>query len=122
MSKYFDPAKPVETGDGRSARIVCADAPDPARPIVAYYSESPRGDGYWSGPWCYLPNGDHAVGAISPTDLVNSAEKRVGWARLKKTLALADYISTGRIPTKRQLGRPNWWIPPTSATVKPSQQ
>lgn len=44
MTKPFDPTKPVQTRDGRPARILCTDAKNPEYPIVALV-DSPDGEG-----------------------------------------------------------------------------
>jgi hypothetical protein len=42
----FDPTKPVQTRDGRKARIICTDRQDLVMPIVALYRGTlPRGEG-----------------------------------------------------------------------------
>lgn len=35
MNKPFDPTKPVQTRDGRKARIICTDRKSPSFPIIA---------------------------------------------------------------------------------------
>jgi len=68
----FDPSKPVQTRDGRKARIICTDRKHPDGPIVAlieYPESSPHaGDETYRS---YYADGRYYPSVESPTDLVN---------------------------------------------------
>ena len=79
MSK-FDPTKPVQTRDGRKARIIATDAVDPIYPIVALVTQKAgeeRPERYTST-GRYYSDGD----ILRPTDLVNVPEKHVRWVNV----------------------------------------
>lgn len=82
MTKPFDPTKPVQTRDGRAARIICTDLKGtPGASIVALitekqghevtYTVSDNGTFWW--------NRD-APGSVN--DLVNIPTKRSGWINI----------------------------------------
>lgn len=75
--KAFDPTKPVQTKDGRPARIICTDMKRSAYPIVALVNEgkeerisSFRVDG--------------GSGIFRDSDLVNIPEEKTGWINIYK--------------------------------------
>lgn len=74
----FDPKKPVQTRDGRPARILCADRNDPSIPIVAAYSDAPGA--------CEGISFHHADGTVTGSrphcDLVNVLKKNKQYAVL----------------------------------------
>lgn len=71
----FDPTKPVQTRDGRKARIVCTDAARPKFPIVALLTCR---DSVTEFPYTYTSCGKFFSGSSeSDADLVNMLEQRV---------------------------------------------
>lgn len=70
-TKTFDPSKPVQTRDGRKARILCTDRRS-AHPIVALIES--RGGGVREIPFTYKPNGSWR-GTQDRSDLVNVPER-----------------------------------------------
>lgn len=81
MTKPFDPTKPVQTRDGRAARIVCTDykakrhGHDIGRPILALVAS--RMDGEHEHVYTYTVNGSHhgEHGGPMGVDLVNIPER-----------------------------------------------
>jgi len=70
----FDPSKPVQTRDGRPARILCTDLNSAEYPIAAVITEDDGGervDGY-------MRNGKYMVDGCTndPDDLINIPKKR----------------------------------------------
>lgn len=65
----FDPTKPVQTRDGRKARILCTDA-DSARSIVALVLCDDKRE----RPFSYYPSGSAETFRDLPGDLVNVPE------------------------------------------------
>lgn len=66
----FDPSKPVQTRDGRAARIVATDRKSNHYPIVAFVESGDE-------EYCHTYTTDgryHFVGEESPSDLVNLPE------------------------------------------------
>lgn len=101
----FDPTKPVQTRDGRPARILCTDRKCTEFPIVAVYSDSDgtecvacyKASGGWSG-----------SGHPHSRDLVNVPEKRVleAWmnvydppcdAHAHQSKERADFVARGLV-------------------------
>ena len=79
--RKFDPTKPVQTRDGRKARIIATDASDPHFPIVALLTQKAGGE----RPERYTFAGRYYFGddILRPTDLVNvPPEKYVRWLNL----------------------------------------
>ena len=73
----FDPTKPVQTRDGRKARIICRDAKGPW-PIVALVDY-----GHQDAPHCFAANGYELTDGLErPGDLVNIPTKREGWVNV----------------------------------------
>ena len=100
----FDPTKPVQTRDGRKARIICTDADDPRYPIVALSRSPVNGreivnqhtiDGrlYGSGPEI-------------TADLINIPERTRRWYnfyepyRVRGSYPSKDFAITRRDPTR----------------------
>jgi hypothetical protein len=77
--KAFDPTKPVQTRDGRPARILCTDKRGNGYPILALITED-SGEEFACS---FTVNGhncsDGLDGLELPCDLVNVPEKREGW-------------------------------------------
>jgi len=72
----FDPKKPVQTRDGRPARIVCRDAKG-SYPIVAMIEI----DGE-EQPKTYTADGKFDRFGGLPLDLINIPTKRTGWVNV----------------------------------------
>lgn len=78
--KPFDPTLPVQTRDGKKARIICTDRAN-SRPIVALVTSS-DGKEY---PQSYFPSGlahDYPGHSESPSDLVNVPVKHKRWVNI----------------------------------------
>jgi hypothetical protein len=73
----FDPTKPVQTRDGRKARIVCADAKG-SQPIVALV----MCDGVESEGRHSLRGAYHLDESECSRDLINIPQKREGWVNV----------------------------------------
>jgi hypothetical protein len=74
----FDPTKPVQTRDGRKARIICTDV-DGAKTIIALVKDS-VGDEI---PRCYFQDGRYfTYESHSPNDLINVPETKSYWANV----------------------------------------
>jgi hypothetical protein len=72
----FDPTKPVQTRDGRKARIICTDMVDERYPIVALITEETDRE----FPVSFTADGRILDSAREhDNDLVNIPEKREGW-------------------------------------------
>lgn len=86
--KPFDPTKPVQTRDGRKARIICTDRRDVIFPIVALIEE-----GDMDRVLTYYANGSHEK-QPSDADLINvPAEfERAQWVNVYP-LAIAFWDS-----------------------------
>jgi hypothetical protein len=65
----FDPTKPVQTRDGRKARIICTDVNNPDFPIVAVLTR--RGPGT-EGVVSYTAKGHYRKREPHPSDLINT--------------------------------------------------
>lgn len=89
----FDPSKPVQTRDGRAARILCTDRKDSRFPIIALVT-------YANGsetPSYYTKNGgynDPICNKHSPGDLINIPEKHV---RYMNVFLINGTISNGSL-------------------------
>lgn len=85
----FDPTKPVETRDGRKARILCADRRDPEYPIVALVEVPEEGEERvltFSPAGGFVDDcGDHR------TDLVNVEPEMVHFVALGGAYTRAEY-------------------------------
>jgi hypothetical protein len=90
-NKQFDPSKPVQTRDGRKARIVCTDRKSAYNiSIIALIQES-NGFEFACG---YFSDGRHEIGAGGgehKSDLVNIPEKR--WVNIYRNLS--GYVYAG---------------------------
>jgi hypothetical protein len=73
----FDPNRPVQTRDGRPARILCTDLKGD-QPIAAAI----RGAGGNETVSEFGENGQWLVGETSDTDLINVPEKRTVWVNI----------------------------------------
>lgn len=71
-NKPFDPTKPVQTRDGRAARILATDAKNACYPIIAVIQTSAG-----EKPQSYTLEGRFCFGVTDDTDLVNVPEGRV---------------------------------------------
>lgn len=77
----FDPTKPVQTRDGRPARIICTDRKDDGWPIVAIYADNSAGR--TEGVGCYTREGRFGdYGSDNRLDLVNVPVEREGYVVL----------------------------------------
>jgi hypothetical protein len=77
----FDPKKPVQTRDGRSARIIATDVKGEC-PIIALVALSNGAE----APYSYYADGSVRQLALHPRDLVNVPEKRT--ITIKRWVAL----------------------------------
>jgi hypothetical protein len=75
----FDPTKPVQTRDGRKARIIATDL-DAEQNIVAIV-EGPDGKEYVE---TYCPNGHLVKNKVTVSDLINIPEKITRWGNIYK--------------------------------------
>lgn len=77
MSKPFDPTKPVQTRDGRPARIICTDRNHIDGPIVALITAQTRGHEGEELIQSFYENGYYRPYPFSPhsIDLVNIPER-----------------------------------------------
>ena len=69
----FDPTKPVQTRDGRKARILCTDKASETHPIIAEVFR----EGDDSSVHIYMDSGMYVDGATHELDLINIPEKHV---------------------------------------------
>jgi hypothetical protein len=74
--KAFDPTKPVQTRDGRPARILCTDRASPLYPIVALVRTEKGGE---VSHYVTETGQSWRDEQESGSDLVNIPEKREGW-------------------------------------------
>lgn len=82
MTKKFDPTKPVQTRDGRKARVVCTDALSQGSTgiLALVRTAEDDEDPYWyESDGCYLEFGERDV------DLVNVPEEREKWVVFWRT-------------------------------------
>ncbi len=70
--KPFDPTKPVQTRDGRKARIVCMNADNSRYPIVALVTLD--GQEY---PYTYTACGKYRSTNLFPHNLINNQKKNL---------------------------------------------
>jgi hypothetical protein len=83
----FDPNKPCQTRQGRSARVVATDLAG-NKPLCVIL-RSDRGDEY---PANYRADGTFAGYSAHPYDLVNIPEKIEGWVNVYRQNASADFF------------------------------
>jgi len=83
----FDPTKPVQTRDGRKARIICTDANN-HQPIVALITEQ-DGHEYTRD---YTKDGFYFMcSEQSSSDLINIPERRIMWTNVYTLYADSNY-------------------------------
>jgi hypothetical protein len=96
MEKTLDLNKPVQTRDGRKARIICTDRKSVMYQVVALVESS---DGSEEGACSYTKTGQYHAGYQDQSDLVNVPEKRTVYLnmyedgreiRIHKTREAAD--------------------------------
>lgn len=75
----FDPTKPVQTRDGRKARIICTDRKHEAYPIAALVFDEDCGE---EDVEFFAADGREYVGDDNDIDLVNVPEKVEGWVNI----------------------------------------
>lgn len=80
----FDPTKPVQTRDGRKARVICTDFRDPKRPIVAVITRAFAEDGEYLQ--TFKADGTDLSHDKSPDDLVNVPEKARVWIEIVRSV------------------------------------
>jgi hypothetical protein len=79
----FDPTKPVQTRDGRPARILDAAIKNPLYPIAAVYlGDSSTGEPPREIVAIYTKDGFYSEGDTCPCDLVNVPIKKGGWINI----------------------------------------
>lgn len=86
----FDPTKPVQTRDGRKARIICVDRENSKYPIIALvrYDESvDRAEAVES----YQKDGSYFTEGSNTMDLINIPERRVRWTNVYTLYADSNY-------------------------------
>lgn len=94
----FDPSKPVQTRDGRKARIICTDARlRDGRTIAALVDMGDHESG-----WQFLPSGQHDADREDSIDLINIPVKREGWVSVSSTPGGSRWISGTPWPTKER--------------------
>jgi hypothetical protein len=98
--KPFDPTKPVQTRDGRKARIVCMDANTVEYPIIALLA-GPAGVEY---PISFALNGKFYTNREHPNDLINIPikHKREVWVNCYKA-DFGDFYHSKDIADSRAL-------------------
>jgi len=80
IPKPFDPAKPVQTRDGRRTRIISTNRVGGSMSIVALIDDMA---GYGEAVACFTAGGlGYGSKGNMPGDLVNIPTKRVGWLNL----------------------------------------
>lgn len=92
MSKPFDPSKPVQTRDGRKARIIAADIFGRPHALVALVN-----NGKMEETLTYFTDGRYYSSEDSPLDLVNIPEKVERWINVNRSLATPTGTSVGGI-------------------------
>lgn len=78
--KPFDPTKPVQTRDGRKARIVCTDATQSDYPIVALIDSV-----FGEVPYAFRKDGTRFPKEdldMTEIDLINIPVKKEGWVNV----------------------------------------
>jgi hypothetical protein len=93
MTKAFDPTRPVQTRDGRKARIVCVDALG-AQPIVALV----EGDKYETEGRHYMDGFYQHDRVPSLRDLINIPQKREGWVNVYPASLILEMPCTEKRP------------------------
>lgn len=87
----FDPTKPVQTRNGRKARIIATDRSSPDFPIVALVEDECGGEqivGFTStGKWC-------KVDQDGPADLINIPEETSRWLNVYAGSTMAWLYNT----------------------------
>ena len=73
----FDPTKPVQTRDGRKARIICTDLKNPGgETIVALVYAHDN----FEAPILFHSNGRYHINRENPRDLINAPETKSWWS------------------------------------------
>lgn len=87
--KKFDPTKPVQTRDGKPARILASDLRNPAYPIVAAIYQLDQEVAF-----TYAKNGRYLDSVVKDEmDLINIPEKHVRWLNVYPTGLGRLYLS-----------------------------
>lgn len=108
MPNRFDPTKPVQTRDGRKARILATDLKDPNYPILAAVTLPRTG---LERPIVYTSEGKWSLSrnCFSESDLINIPEEK--YLNLWKSSA-RGYFTTGPFDSlakaKRTLDKPRF--------------
>ena len=97
--------KKVITRRGEDVRIICYDAKDPVRPIIALVTvqdpEAPFGEPrYIEEVRKYAPNGKTSS-EFPPDDLVMASERKTGWVNIYKEPG-GDRSAIGVYPTDQE--------------------
>lgn len=89
----FDPTKPVQTRDGRKARIICTDRKGEL-PIVALIGDDEARLMFYTSMGLFFEND------VSRNDLINIPEKRkmTVWVRAITDGTQSDYASSDKPP------------------------
>jgi hypothetical protein len=92
----FDPTKPVQTRDGRKARIICVDRENSKYPIIALVKrqcgnsaeavETYKKDGSY-----YMEDGPYFTEGSKAMDLINIPERRIMWTNVYTLYADSNY-------------------------------
>jgi hypothetical protein len=100
-SKPFDPTKPVQTRDGRPARILCANVKRSAWPIVAAVTDPDGSESVVS----YTAKGRELRLQETENDLLNAPEETTEWInyygdesvrnKAHSSLDIANHYATG---------------------------
>lgn len=91
MNTSFDPTKPVETRNGRKARIVCSDMKSKYKQIVALVYDLSTDEEFVH--W-YRPDGHFLTSGVEhQLDLVNVPERTIRYVNLHRKNSLADSLT-----------------------------
>ena len=83
----FDPTKPVQTRDGRKARIICTDYKGSIQPVIAIIDEGDRESVHW-----YNKDGRFlTIAQETRDDLINVPEKRKVWVNINSSGSTYGY-------------------------------
>ena len=88
MTKPFDPSKPVQTRDGRKARIVCTDMKADHGTILALVTHRERKE--YEHILFVNMNGQVLEDDLCASDLINIPERTSRWAKISHSTGYAD--------------------------------
>ena len=97
MNKPFDPTKPVQTRDGRKARIICTDYKG-FKPIIAIITTEEDSESVF----CYESNGRFTDPTKGELDLINIPERTSSWFNLYEPDLICGSYRSHEVANLRQ--------------------